>query len=429
MGQLEDLVREAAEGDEAGERRAAADAAASRRRELTGEPRPAGGRGANHDATTGRVASTSGAGNARTGNLPARPDEFSSVRSSTRPTRSEGKDLTTHVHRRSHHVRRQHQDPGRLDRQADRARSQPGRVPRGRPRPQGRRRRRGRWPGRRPPPRRPRPPRSQTEFDVVLEAFGANKINVIKVVRAATGLGLKEAKDLVEAAPKDDQDGHLQGRRREAQEGARRGRRHGQDQVIAMPTIGTRRIRVRRRSRRTAGRSGEAVRPTRATPATSHARRSDAGPGMPLAATGPPRHRADVGSGSLGARRVPGPTSRRGRPARAPDRRAHHLPSRSATTCPPRPPCGESSPARQRNFGRIYDEFSGPRPDRDPDPQLRAIPPGRPAGRGARRRGARRGLPRDLPDRELRQDPQARIHQVTTWASRATSPTSAASSA
>jgi large subunit ribosomal protein L7/L12 len=42
----------------------------------------------------------------------------------------------------------------------------------------------------------------QTEFDVMLEAFGANKINVIKVVRAATGLGLKEAKDLVEAAPK-----------------------------------------------------------------------------------------------------------------------------------------------------------------------------------------------------------------------------------
>ena len=42
----------------------------------------------------------------------------------------------------------------------------------------------------------------QTEFDVVLEAAGANKINVIKVVRAATQLGLKEAKDLVEAAPK-----------------------------------------------------------------------------------------------------------------------------------------------------------------------------------------------------------------------------------
>ena len=42
----------------------------------------------------------------------------------------------------------------------------------------------------------------QTEFDVVLESVGANKINVIKVVRAATGLGLKEAKDAVEAAPK-----------------------------------------------------------------------------------------------------------------------------------------------------------------------------------------------------------------------------------
>jgi large subunit ribosomal protein L7/L12 len=43
----------------------------------------------------------------------------------------------------------------------------------------------------------------QTEFNVVLEAIGPNKINVIKVVRAATALGLKEAKDLVEAAPKD----------------------------------------------------------------------------------------------------------------------------------------------------------------------------------------------------------------------------------
>lgn len=43
----------------------------------------------------------------------------------------------------------------------------------------------------------------KTEFDVVLENFGANKINVIKVVRAATGLGLKEAKDLVEGAPKE----------------------------------------------------------------------------------------------------------------------------------------------------------------------------------------------------------------------------------
>jgi len=43
---------------------------------------------------------------------------------------------------------------------------------------------------------------AQTEFDVILEDAGANKINAIKEVRAITGLGLKEAKDLVEAAPK-----------------------------------------------------------------------------------------------------------------------------------------------------------------------------------------------------------------------------------
>lgn len=41
----------------------------------------------------------------------------------------------------------------------------------------------------------------QTEFDVILKAAGANKINVIKVVRALTSLGLKEAKDLVDGAP------------------------------------------------------------------------------------------------------------------------------------------------------------------------------------------------------------------------------------
>jgi len=42
---------------------------------------------------------------------------------------------------------------------------------------------------------------AKTEFDVVLEGFGDKKIGVIKVVRAATGLGLKEAKDLVEGVP------------------------------------------------------------------------------------------------------------------------------------------------------------------------------------------------------------------------------------
>jgi large subunit ribosomal protein L7/L12 len=46
------------------------------------------------------------------------------------------------------------------------------------------------------------PAEEKTEFDVLLQAIGANKINVIKVVREVTALGLKEAKDLVEAAPK-----------------------------------------------------------------------------------------------------------------------------------------------------------------------------------------------------------------------------------
>jgi len=42
----------------------------------------------------------------------------------------------------------------------------------------------------------------QTEFNVILTSFGENKVNVIKAVREITGLGLKEAKDLVDGAPK-----------------------------------------------------------------------------------------------------------------------------------------------------------------------------------------------------------------------------------
>ena len=51
------------------------------------------------------------------------------------------------------------------------------------------------------------PAEEQTEFNVVLAVIGEKKINVIKEVRAVTGLGLKEAKDLVEAAPKSVKDG------------------------------------------------------------------------------------------------------------------------------------------------------------------------------------------------------------------------------
>ena len=47
----------------------------------------------------------------------------------------------------------------------------------------------------------------QTEFDVILASFGDKKINVIKEIRTITGLGLKEAKDLVESAPKEIKEG------------------------------------------------------------------------------------------------------------------------------------------------------------------------------------------------------------------------------
>lgn len=45
------------------------------------------------------------------------------------------------------------------------------------------------------------PVEEQTEFDVIMTGFGENKVNVIKVIRSITGLGLKEAKDLVEGVP------------------------------------------------------------------------------------------------------------------------------------------------------------------------------------------------------------------------------------
>lgn len=47
----------------------------------------------------------------------------------------------------------------------------------------------------------------QTEFDVILASFGENKVGVIKAVRGITGLGLKEAKEMVEGAPKSVKDG------------------------------------------------------------------------------------------------------------------------------------------------------------------------------------------------------------------------------
>ena len=70
------------------------------------------------------------------------------------------------------------------------------------------------------------------EFDVVLSAAGEKKIQVIKVVRELTSLGLKEAKDLVDAAPKAVLEKAVEGRRRQGQGQAGRGRRHCRAQVV-----------------------------------------------------------------------------------------------------------------------------------------------------------------------------------------------------
>ena len=75
------------------------------------------------------------------------------------------------------------------------------------------------------------PAEEQTQFDVVLAAFGDQKIQVIKVVRALTGLGLKEAKEVVEGCSQGDQGRRHQGRGRGRQEAARGRRRHRRDQV------------------------------------------------------------------------------------------------------------------------------------------------------------------------------------------------------
>ena len=73
----------------------------------------------------------------------------------------------------------------------------------------------------------------QTEFDVVLTGTGDKKIQVIKVVRAITGLGLKEAKDLVDSAPKAGQGGRRPGGGRLDQGPARGSRRFGRGEVVA----------------------------------------------------------------------------------------------------------------------------------------------------------------------------------------------------
>ena len=79
------------------------------------------------------------------------------------------------------------------------------------------------------------PVEEKTEFTATLTEVGSNKINVIKVVREVTSLGLKEAKDLVEGAPKPIKEGDPQGRGARNQEEVRGRRRQGRDQVTSTP--------------------------------------------------------------------------------------------------------------------------------------------------------------------------------------------------
>ena len=75
----------------------------------------------------------------------------------------------------------------------------------------------------------------QTEFDVVMSSFGGNKVSVIKVVRALTSLGLKEAKDMVEGGAGDYQGRCAQGRGRRRQEATRGSGCRGRHQVDQVP--------------------------------------------------------------------------------------------------------------------------------------------------------------------------------------------------
>ena len=79
------------------------------------------------------------------------------------------------------------------------------------------------------------PAEVKDEFTVILAAAGDKKINVIKAVREITGLGLKEAKDLVESAPEGGQGRRAEGRRREAQGQARGRGRQGRAEVSSLP--------------------------------------------------------------------------------------------------------------------------------------------------------------------------------------------------
>ena len=77
----------------------------------------------------------------------------------------------------------------------------------------------------------------KTEFTVILTAAGANKINVIKAVREVTSLGLKEAKDLVDGAPKPVKEGVSKDEAADHPEEVRRRRRNCRSEVVTVLTV------------------------------------------------------------------------------------------------------------------------------------------------------------------------------------------------
>ena len=199
------------------------------------------------------------------------------------------------------------------------------------------------------------PVEEKTEFTVTLTEIGANKINVIKVVREVTSLGLKEAKDLVESAPKPIKEGDPEGRGRGDQEEVRRRRRQGRSQVASA------RLRAALLGSRLGARGSGAGTDVR----------SPEPPGLQ-----PPAERSVFSRGLTNVQ-----------PSQERLPRAHRLLENQ-------------------------DDRSDPEPDRDPEEVLRALPADEPSAERARGRGSAVGVQVGLPDQRLPRELVARVHRV-----------------
>ena len=268
----------------------------------------------------------------------------------------------------------------------------------------GRRRRRRRRCARRAAPPPP-PVEEQTEFTVVLAAAGDKKIEVIKEVRAITGLGLKEAKDLVEGAPKAVKEGVSKDEADEDQGDPREGRREGRAQVSELASGVTA--------------PGFAPGPLRVSGAESAA-----GPGADVGSEGPSRaFRSAVGPDEFEPRRrrSPGGIAPAQRRARA------EPPSRMSEE---RHGSDDHRPqARPQVFRKDPRSRDDAEPDRGSEGVLRPVP----AGRGARRAGGRTRACRPSSSRSSRSptSPTSRCSNSSNTSSsrRNTTSTSAASAA